>query len=204
MSNTEKKFAEIISVLLHPVLMPLAGFLIIMYSGTYVGGMEADVKNFLIIIISGLTIVLPLIFIPLYLYIKLIRNVTMTNRRDRVVPFYITLVFYLIAFLLLRNLPLNNLYNNFMVGTCLTLLLIIIFSLFWKISIHMAGLGGIVALILYLSFRLDTDLMLYLVIAIFLSGAAAYARLATGAHTPLQVCAGFTLGLVTIASSLTV
>jgi len=204
MNKTEKTFAEIISVLLHPLLMPMAGYVIMMYSGTYLAGLETGVKTFLLVIVTSLTLVLPLVFIPLYLYTKIIRSVTMENRRDRVVPFYITLVFYIMAFMILKNLPLDNLYINFMVGTCLTLLVVIIISLFWKISIHLAGLGGIVALILFLSFRLNTDLMLYLVAAIFLSGAAAYARLLLGAHTPLQVYTGFLAGFVTIGASLLV
>jgi hypothetical protein len=204
MDKFEKKLAAVISTVLHPVIMPLAGFVVILYSGTYPGNMEPGTKINLIMLVAGLTVILPLIFIPLYLYVRIIRELTMDNRRERLVPMYITLACYLFSFMLLRNMPLNNIYNNFMVGVCLTLLLVILVSMFWKISMHMAGLGGIVALVLFLSLGLNSDLMVYLVLSILAGGLAGYARLITGAHTPAQVYCGFALGFATIGLSMLV
>lgn len=204
MYKFEVKAAEAVSTVFHPVIMPLAGFVIIIYSGTYAGNLEPAARGNLILLLAGLTVVLPLIFIPLYMYVKLIKDVTMEDRRERLVPMYITLACYLFAFILIRNMPLSNIYNNFMVGVCLTLLLVIIVSMYWKISMHMAGLGGVVALILYLSFRLSTDLMIFLIVSLLASGFTACARLITGSHTPAQVYAGFALGFITIGAGIMV
>ena len=69
-------------------------------------------------------------------------------------------------------------------------------SYFWKISAHLVGWGGLVGLILILSLRFNTDLMLFLILAILSSGFIGFARLKLEAHNPLQVYSGFLLGFV--------
>jgi membrane-associated phospholipid phosphatase len=53
-------------------------------------------------------------------------------------------------------------------------------------------------LIVILSYKFGSDMMIFLVIAILLSGITAFARLRLNEHLPLQVYSGFLLGLITI------
>ena len=62
----------------------------------------------------------------------------------------------------------------------------------------MVGWGGIVGLVLSLSLRFSTDLMLFLILAILVSGCIGFARLRLNAHNPLQVYAGFLVGFLTV------
>jgi len=194
----EQRIARIISFLFHPLLMPMYGILAITFSGTYAGITDIRELRFVNMVVFGLTFALPAAFIPLYLYIRLVRHVEIEERRERIVPYGITLIFYLTAYLLIREVPVSRVYQEFMLSAFLTLLLVFIVSFFWKISAHMAGLGGVVALILSLSVILEADMMLYLMIAVLSSGLAAYARLKTGAHDPSQVYSGFLLGFLTV------
>jgi len=190
----EKRIAEIISVLLHPLLMPTIGFLLIINSGTYVASLDYDQKSYMIFVVVGLTFLLPASFIPLYLFARLIKRISMPDKRDRIVPLYITLTCYLVAFLLIQKVPVSRIFQSYMLAACLILFFVMVISHFWKISAHLAGLGGIVALILSLSILLDADLILYMALSILLTGIAAYARLKINAHDPLQVYSGFLLG----------
>ena len=95
----EQRIANIISVLFHPLLMPLVGFLIIDYSGTHAGLSDIRLMYYAHMLVFGLTLVLPAAIIPIYYYARLIRSVKMPGRRERIIPFYITLVFYLVAYL---------------------------------------------------------------------------------------------------------
>ena len=61
----------------------------------------------------------------------------------------------------------------------------------YKISIHMVGAGGLVALIGFLAFYLKVDLQFYLGIAVVLAGLAGTARIFLKAHTPDEVYTGF-------------
>jgi len=194
----EQRAARIISYLFHPLLMPMYGILVITFSGTYAGIADLRELRFINMVVFGLTFAMPAAFIPLYLYIRLVRHVEMEERRERLVPYGITLVFYLTAYLLIREVPVSRVYQEFMLSACLTLFGVFIVSFFWKISAHMAGLGGVAALVISLSIILEAELMLYLMIAVISAGLAAYARLRMNAHTPLQVYSGFMLGFVTV------
>ncbi|MBN1157917.1 MAG: hypothetical protein JXA61_00935 [Bacteroidales bacterium] len=194
MNEFERRAADIISYSFHPLLMPLIGFLVISHSGTYVANLDYGLERFISLVFFGVTFLMPVVFIPLYYYTRLIGSLKMTNRRDRIIPLYITLVFYLIAFLLIQKTETGKVYRNFMLASCLTVFLVLVISFFWKISAHLAGVGGIVALILYLSLMFRTDFMVYLILSVLISGITAYARLRTQAHDPLQVYSGFLLG----------
>jgi membrane-associated phospholipid phosphatase len=76
--------------------------------------------------------------------------------------------------------------------------IVLIISMFWKISIHMAGIGGITALIIILSVVYRTDMTLLLCIALLLSGIIASIRLALKAHSPAQLLAGYIVGIMTV------
>ncbi|MBN2482044.1 MAG: hypothetical protein JXB19_09910 [Bacteroidales bacterium] len=194
MREFERSAATAISYLFHPLLMPLIGFLIINHSGTYAASLDHSLQRFISLVFFGLTFVLPIAFIPLYYYTRLIGSLKMQDRRDRIIPLYITLIFYLMAYLLIQKTQISRIYHNFMLASCLTVFLVLVVSFFWKISAHLSGLGGIVALIVVLSVFLKADLMLYLIIAVLIAGITAYARLRTDAHDPLQVYSGFLLG----------
>lgn len=194
----EQRAAQIISYLFHPLLMPMYGIFIITYSGTYAGISDLAELRFINMMVFGLTFALPAAFVPLYLYTRLIRNAEMKERRDRIVPYGITLVFYLTAYLLIRRAPVSLVYQEFLLSAFLTLFMVFAISFFWKISAHLAGLGGITGLVISLSVILEADLMLYLMITLLAAGFTAFARLRVDAHNSLQVYSGFLLGVLTV------
>jgi membrane-associated phospholipid phosphatase len=111
---------------------------------------------------------------------------------------YITLVFYLASYYLIRKLPVSVVYQRFLFAGCLSILFILAISYFWKISAHLVGWGGLTGLIFILSVRFNTDLMLLLIISLLVSGIVAFARIKLNAHSPSQVYAGFLLGFFTV------
>jgi len=83
-----------------------------------------------------------------------------------------------------------------MLGASLTVAACLIISYWWKISIHLVGIGGLIGFLIAFSLRLYTDVLLSLIIAILIAGMLASARLYSKAHKPLQVYSGFLLGFV--------
>ena len=71
-------------------------------------------------------------------------------------------------------------------------------SYFWKISIHMAGMGGITGLLFMLCHQLDCNLFVPISLAIFFSGLVGSSRLIAGSHKPAQIYVGYLLGLATM------
>jgi hypothetical protein len=194
----EKKIASFLSYLLHPLLAPIAGIFILATSGTYVADLNRDIINLIYLIVITLTLVLPVCMIPFYLYFKMIRQIEITERNERLIPMIITLVAYLGAWFLMRRLPVSQLYSLFLLAACLSLLIVLIISYYWKISLHLTGLGGLTGLVLSLSRKLGVDMMVVLLSLIILSGLAGYARLELNAHTGSQVLAGFLIGMTAV------
>ena len=111
---------------------------------------------------------------------------------------FITLAAYLTAYFLIRQLPVSQLYGRFLLAACLSIVIVLFISNFWKISAHMAGLGGLSGLVIALSEKVGTDMMMYLLALLFLSGLAGYARLRLNSHSATQVYLGFLTGLLTV------
>lgn len=192
------KAAVVFSYILHPLLAPVAGILILTHSGTYVADLTDNMKNLIYLVTATMTFFLPVCMIPLYLYFKIIRNVEITSRQERLLPLYITMVTYIAAYFLIKRLPVSQLYGRFILSSCMALLIVIFISHFWKISAHMTGLGGLAGLVIVLSKKLGTDLMLYLLILFLLAGIAGTARLKLNAHTSAQVYVGYLTGFLTV------
>lgn len=89
-------------------------------------------------------------------------------------------------------------YQRFIFAACLSILFILTISYFWKISAHLVGWGGLVGLVFSLSMRFNTDLMLFMILVVLLTGCVGFARLRLNAHSPLQIYAGFMVGFITM------
>jgi membrane-associated HD superfamily phosphohydrolase len=145
---------------------------------------------------------IPLTLIPVFLYFRQIRKIEMDQKRERLVPLFLTMICLFIGYYLVAKFSPIRVINIFLLASSVIAFLILIISVFWKISIHMAGIGGITALIAVLSYSYKIDMTIMLCIIILISGIIASARLAMGAHSPLELLAGFAIGLVTVGGFL--
>lgn len=188
------KAAKAISYIFSPPLMPAIGVLLIFNSGTFLSYLPQEGKNLILSVVFTGTFIVPLCFVPLYLYLKVIKNVNMEEQNQRIIPYIITFVAYCCTFYLVRRIPVP-IINSFVLSTCVLLFINIIILIKWKISTHMIAMGGIVGLIIGLIFRLNADMLFYLALAIIVSGVVATSRLILKAHNPKEIYSGFLLGL---------
>lgn len=188
--------ARIISYLLHPLLMPAFGILVIFNTGTYLSFLPFEYQRMLYILVFLTTFVLPMIIIPVFLYWKVIKTMEMHNRNERFFPMLVTLVFNIATYYLFYRLPLPAPIRYYMLAVTICVFLTMIITIRWKISSHMVGTGGITGLIAALAFLFIGELQVYLMASIFLAGVTGFARLKLNAHSPVQVYAGFLLGFL--------
>ena len=88
----------------------------------------------------------------------------------------------------------------FMVGSALTVVVMALINLKWKISAHMAGIGGLIALIFQIHVQdlSAFDLFWTMCLIIILAGVLGSARLALRRHDMLQVLAGVVVGFLCV------
>lgn len=193
----ETRFAQFLSIAFHPLFVPLIMVALLFNSHTYVAFMVPDEMKMLIYVI----IVVNMIIIPsaIFAYMKrkgMISSFQMEKKEERRLPMVIILISYVGTNFMLQGSELDALIHLLILGAAFIVVASFFITLRWKISIHMIGMGGIVGTIIGLIIQYNALLMNWLYLLIFLSGLVAYARLKLRAHTPAQVYAGFTLGVV--------
>jgi membrane-associated phospholipid phosphatase len=193
-----KKIAKLITGIFNPLLMPTLGILILFNTNSYYSMLSYDAQKviFLTIIIS--TCLLPLSFLPLFYYQSIIKDINMKSNKERIIPFFVIFVIYFLAYFLLNNMGVPPVINNVILGASITILLLALIAFKWKISAHMAGIGGLIAALLIFSFKLHANLLLYLIIAIVVAGLIGTSRITLKAHTPKEIYSGFGLGVATL------
>ena len=72
-----------------------------------------------------------------------ISSLSLFERKERVVPFFYTTIFYgITAYLFAKQLSLDSIIVWLLIGTTIIILLVAIITTRWKISAHAAGVGG--------------------------------------------------------------
>jgi membrane-associated phospholipid phosphatase len=189
------RLANFFSYLFHPVFFTLAGILFIFNTGLYITIIPVEFKKFIYYIIILSTVLIPLALLPvLYLY-KSIQNITLNERRERIIPLLFTTICFYIGYYMVSRYASIRIIDVFLLACVSVLIIILIVSLFWKISLHMAGLGGLTGLVFMISCIYRLDMTILLSAALLISGIVASSRLVLNAHNTIQLMAGYVTGL---------
>lgn len=191
------KLAQILSIILHPVLMPSYALLLIFSQSTYFSytvSPEAKFALFSIIILN--TLLLPVIISYILVKRGWIKSLEMQKREERIMPFITNLVLLLLAAFMIYKLKLPHVFFLLTLGAAAAVSIAVIVNIKWKISIHMIGIGGLIGTFFGLSTFLLVDLRMMIILFLFIAGLLGTARLTLGAHRPSQIYAGFLAGFL--------
>ena len=197
--NNSSSLARTISGLFHPVLMPFFTLMLMLQSHSFFSGL-LPFKEILILMGSVLltTMICPFLIIFFMYKVKLISSLYMEKREERVFPLLSIGVFYYLTYYLLKGISLSVLFSYFMLGATLLILICLFVNFFFKISLHMAGIGGVTGFWLGLSIRQGTSHVILLASLFLLCGLLGFARLKNGNHSPKEVYTGLFLGACTM------
>ena len=188
------RFSKILSFVFHPVLMPTYAILLLLYfSKVFSQFMPIEQKTHLINLTLIFTLLLPLLGVFLLKKLKIVSSIYMENQKERKWPLLIAISSYYLLFRMFEFLYIHPIIIKLVLGAMLILFLAVIISNFWKISLHMLGIGGVFGA--FLAFQYLFGGKLFLIILLLLcSGLVAYARINENAHTLKQVYLGFLVG----------
>ena len=191
------RLAQVISILGHPIFMPLYAFGLLIYTNPYINMMvSTGSRYFIITILVVFTITLPVITALLFKLFGLIDSVFMKTTKERMWPFIITLIWYYMGYQLFNKIQVPQSLNLLMIGTISVISVALIITIRWKISIHMLGIGGVIGAIIGISQRFQFDHSLLLIVLFLFAGLIGYSRLKTKSHNFQQIYIGFIIGLV--------
>ena len=192
--------ANFLSNVLSPLLMPTYGVFLVLWVSVLCL-LPYGTRVAVLLICMGITCILPLIFLSVLRHFKLVKNLHVDIREQRLIPYLFTVLCYAVAAYYLYYCHSPQWFVMFMVGSAITVLLMALINLKWKISAHMAGIGGIVALVyqLHVQGLSAFDLLWLLCFTVIVAGALGSARLALRRHTLWQVLAGVVVGFLCVS-----
>lgn len=200
MSNerTYRKIARGLSWGLHPFLLPvyLLGVLLTL---TVFAHYPFNVKFYLSWVVVLYAVVIPLVGLGVLRSLGRISGFALDDRRERLLPLLIGTICYVLCALTVARIPSATFLRKFMLAAAACEGMCFVVSYYWKISLHLTGMGAVVALLVVMNVAGVGNMMLPLMTAILCAGALASARLYLGCHNGAQVLAGFCGGF-TVAS----
>jgi hypothetical protein len=192
------KPAKIISVIFHPLFMPVYGMVIIFSASTLFGYLPFAVKKSLFLIVLINNVLLPMSLMPFFIHRNIISSWTIDNRRERTIPLVITTILYSATSFIIFRFPIPVFLKSFIFTASFLTLLVTVINFWWKISLHSVGAGALIALVLILSFKMYTPLVWYLISVIITGGLVLSSRLRLNFHNPQQVWFGLLTGFLGI------
>jgi hypothetical protein len=188
-----RKIAQFISLLLHPVLIPTLGFFLLFQSGFYFSYINWEAKRIVLIIVLFTTAILPLLAMSILAMNPRFR-LSFETGNQRAMPLLFSSIFYYLGYLLLSRINAFPILKFMMIASVLVIISLMIISLKWKISSHMAALGGLTGALLALSFRTGINPVWAIITVILATGLAGSAQLSLGKNNLWHLEAGYALG----------
>ena len=190
------RFSKIISLFLHPVFMPTLALYLTLNLVESIRLVSAYYFTNLYMIVLVCTVALPLISVFFLIKNKLISSLEMADKKERSLPLLITGICISYGYYLLSNiLSVSPILKSEIFGAMIIVFISSIVSRFWKISLHMLGVGGVAGVLFSLNF-LYGGLLNEFILMVLLSGLLGVARINENAHNHPQVYIGFLIGFL--------
>ena len=192
--KTMLRVARITSIVFTPFSIPFLAFLVL-FLFSYLRIMPILYKGIVLGIVYCFTILTPTITIFLFRKINGFARQELSERKKRYVPILLTIISYVFCLLMMRKLNIPW-YMTGIIFVSLVISIIILVNLKWKLSEHMAGMGGIIGGLVSFSALFSYNPVVWLCLFILIAGILGSARIVLGHHTLGEVLSGFVVGLV--------
>ena len=189
------QLSKLISIVLHPIFMPLLALYLTLKSIPSIAFAISQYLNYTYGIVICCTILFPLVTLFFLIKSGKVSSLEMSNHKERSLPLFRTVVWMLLGLYMLNNILFYApIIKAEIIGAILIMLIAAGISKFWKISLHLLGIGGVVGVFIALQI-INGGVLYLLLIFILLSGILGVARIDQKAHNHAQVYAGFLLGV---------
>jgi hypothetical protein len=204
--------AKIVSIFFHPLLLASYMLVLAMLLNPYAFGfLNLSEGKLLLLVVFIFSFLLPGFAIFLLKQLGFVQSLQLQDKKERIAPLMISAVFYL---WLLANANSNSLfpneYSGFLLGAIITLFLCLFITTFFKVSLHAAGIGGVLAMVYLTTYAHQIDSIVltmgremylipsqHLFIALLLvAGMVGSSRLLLHAHKPKELYWGYAIGIL--------
>jgi nitrate reductase NapE component len=202
-----KFIAQLISYIFHPIFIPIyvIAFLVFVHPDYFVGFSEKAKWQTLLISTINLTI-FPLIAVGLLKALGFIDSILLHTQKDRIIPYMACGIFFFWAYTIFKKQPIYHpVMPSFVFGVFLASSAGLMANIYFKISMHALGVGGLLGIMGLLLFKHDTLLTWPFAAATLIAGMVCTARFIVSNHSQKDIYLGLLLGILCqVAASIVV
>ena len=203
--------ARTFSYIFVPVFINFYALIILLVVNPYAFGSESwQPKVPLILMIFMLTVGFPILTILLLYKLNFIKDLNLSDAKDRIIPYIANGIFYLWTYITIRsNFEIPSIFKAVVLGTIIANFMLFFVNNFTKASAHTTGMAGLVCFTCYITLFDHQDLyktdslvhlgywsdLVLLNIVILCCGIVTGSRLYLKAHTVEQVLGGLFIGI---------
>jgi hypothetical protein len=187
--------AKAFSYLLHPAFAPTLGMWLIFNADPYLQNTLVPKFKWLLLIVLALhTCILPITFVFILKRRGLISHLEMPERKERLLPFFFTSVFFGFAFWMVYQSPSPVIIKQLFAGMTAAVGLLFAATFIGKPSAHAAAWAALCAAVLALTIRWSAHTGWFVPLTFLLWGLAASSRLYLHKHSHAQILGGTLIG----------
>lgn len=194
--SDEPILARIVSIVLHPLFMTMYGVCLLFVYTDFKFIFAGQFLSFLIPVFI-LSCMIPASSVFFLKKAGFVKDFELTNKNERFLPFIIAIICYALLFYYFFRAGMYIWFLSTLIAPLILLLLGSIITIFWKISIHMMSIGGLIGCVFSICYNVKSinPSVLFIILTI-LAGCLGVSRLILKRHTPAQVYAGFLTGFI--------
>ena len=176
-----------------PLCVPLLAFAIL-FTFSYLSLLTLGFRLVVLGMVASFTIILPKFAILLYRKMNGWTLRQASKRENRVVPYLLTITCYIACLYLMYSLAMPRFLSAIIMAGLIVLVICITINLWWKISTHMAGIGGLIGGLIPLSMSFEYNRTWWMCCAIIFAGMLGTSRMILRQHSLGQIIVGFFVG----------
>jgi hypothetical protein len=185
--------AKFVSTMFTPLCVPLLAFAIL-FTFSYLSLLTLGFRLVVLGMVASFTIILPKFAILLYRKMNGWTLRQASKRENRVVPYLPTITCYIACLYLMYSLAMPRFLSAIIMAGLIVLVICITINLWWKISTHMAGIGGLIGGLIPLSMSFEYNMTWWMCCAIIFAGMLGTSRMILRQHSLGQITVGFFVG----------
>ncbi len=189
------RIARFVSMLFSPFIVPLLAFMVV-FLFSYLSVLPLSYRLLVLGMVYCFTIFLPQFTIYLYRKINGWTRRQLGHRERRIVPYLLTIFSYIFCLLLMFQLNMPRYLSGIIIAALLMLIICVVINTYWKISTHMAAIGGLVGSLISFSILFFYNPVWWLCLSILFAGILGTSRIILRQHSLSQVLAGFGVGFL--------
>lgn len=148
-------------------------------------------------VVTAINVAVPAVLVLLLKRVGLVDDIGLNGQKERFIPYVVSIICLVGTALFMHFKLAPQWLVMFLFGGAAAGIVEVVVNRWWKISVHAAGIAGVVAMLLrmtesgeYMSPAIQT----WLIVALAVAGLLGSARIWLGRHTLMQVLAGYAVG----------